>query len=225
MEAIDSTAVVAYLRAHPQFFLDQPDLAMALELPRDFGRSTSLASYQLQVLRQQNKELEQRLTALVSVARENELLMHRVQMLAQRLFKSPTLAEAVRQLAASMCEDFQTDWVRIVLVGAPALSLHADWLIAAADGGEIATALAPLLASGEPSCGRLKPAVMHAVYGEAASGVQSAVFVPLHSVGALVIGSDDPNRFHPGMGTTFLKFIGELSETALAMRIEAQGSA
>ena len=30
------------------------------------------------------------------------------------------------------------------------------------------------------------------------------------------IGSRDPNRFHPGVGTVFLKLIGEAISTALA---------
>jgi hypothetical protein len=39
--------------------------------------------------------------------------------------------------------------------------------------------------------------------------------LPIGEAGFLGIGSADPNRFHPGMGTVFLRQIGELIGTAM----------
>ena len=53
--------VASYLRRHPDFLGEFPDIALSLSVPRDQGATTSLASYQLEVLRDQNRELNRRL--------------------------------------------------------------------------------------------------------------------------------------------------------------------
>jgi len=45
--------------------------------------------------------------------------------------------------------------------------------------------------------------------------------VPIDGVGMLAIGSEDANRFHPGMGTVFVRLIAEAIGAAVA-RFAAQ---
>jgi hypothetical protein len=40
--------------------------------------------------------------------------------------------------------------------------------------------------------------------------------MPIDGIGMLAIGSNDANRFHPGMGTVFLKLIAEAIAAAVA---------
>ena len=54
--------VASFLRRHPDFLRDFPDLALALTLPRQQGPTTSLAGYQLEVLRDKNRALNRRCT-------------------------------------------------------------------------------------------------------------------------------------------------------------------
>ena len=68
----------------------------------------------------------------------------------------------------------------------------------------------------EPLCGRLQQDKLDALFAARAGEVQSAVLLPIGSTGMLAIGSTDANRFHPGMGTVFLKLIGEAISTAIA---------
>ena len=56
----------------------------------------------------------------------------------------------------------------------------------------------------------------HAHRGERADEVQSSALLPLPGVGLVAIGSRDPNRFYPGMGTLFLRMMGEALVAALA---------
>lgn len=218
-EALDELSVAAYLRRHPDFLRRYPDLALLLKLPRELGNATSLASYQLDILRERNHGLERRLTELVATARENEVLMHRVHLLALRMLRSRTFAEGVQQLAASLREDFHTDAeVRVLLVAMPPLPVLGDWLEQRAEADEALPPLQRALHLGEPVCGRFRPDVLAPLgLGE---GIQSAVLVPLPAIGCIGVGSTDPNRFHAGMGTAFLKLIGELASTALAMLAE-----
>lgn len=218
-EALDELAVAAYLRRHPDFLRRHPDLALLLKLPRELGNATSLASYQLDILRERNHGLERRLTELVATARENEVLMHRVHLLALRMLRSRTFAEGVQQLAASLREDFHTDAeVRVLLIEMPALPALGDWLLQRDEADATLPPLQRALHLGEPVCGRFRADVLTPLgLGE---GIQSAVLVPLSAIGCIGVGSTDPNRFHAGMGTAFLKLIGELASTALAMLAE-----
>ncbi|MNW12729.1 hypothetical protein D3C71_2104950 [compost metagenome] len=39
--------------------------------------------------------------------------------------------------------------------------------------------------------------------------VSSTALLPLSGVGLIAVGSHDSNRFYPGMGTLFLRMMGE----------------
>jgi len=59
-------------------------------------------------------------------------------------------------------------------------------------------------------------------FREAAEHVRSVALVPLgESVvfGLLALGSEDPQRFFPGMGTLYLRRIGELCAAGVSARL------
>ena len=58
------------------------------------------------------------------------------------------------------------------------------------------------------------------LYAARAEEVQSSALLPLPGLGLVAVGSLDPNRFYPGMGTLFLRMMGESLSTALK-RFEA----
>ena len=53
------------------------------------------------------------------------------------------------------------------------------------------------------------------LYGERVGEVMSTALLPLPGVGLIAVGSHDPNRFYPGMGTLFLRMMGESLVVAL----------
>ncbi|HZX91878.1 MAG TPA: DUF484 family protein [Rudaea sp.] len=215
-DGLNAMEVASYLRRHPEFLKDFPDIALALQVPRDQGASTSLASYQLEVLRDKNRDMDRRLRELIEIAAENEQLMVRVHSLTVGLMRERTLADSVRRVAAGLTEDFHTDLVRLVLFRADADLPAADWLVAQRDGAKAMPAFAEFLQRNEPLCGRLQPEKLDALFGDKAADVRSAVLVPIDGVGMLAIGSHDAARFHPGMGTVFLKLIAEATAAAIA---------
>ena len=221
-DGLTAMEVASYLRRHPEFLKDFPDLALTLHVPRDQGASTSLASYQLEILRDKNRDLGRRLHELIDIAAENEQLMVRVHTLTVGLMRERTLADSVRRIAAGLTEDFHTDLVRLVLFRADAELPAADWLIAQRDGIDAMPAFAEFMRRNEPLCGRLQPEKLDALFGAQAASVRSAVLVPIDGIGMLAIGSHDASRFHPGMGTVFLKLIAEAAAAAVA-RFPAAG--
>ncbi len=214
-EKLGAHEVAAWLRRHPKFLQQFPDLAISMIVPREEGPAASLASYQLDVLRDKNRELSRRLHELFANAQENERLAVRTHQLTLALLKQGNAAGTVCAMAASLAEDFQGDLVRIVLFEPVAGLDEAEWLhvIDAAD-----ARLAPFrdaLAEGEPICGRLHADKNAFLYGMRAEEVQSTALLPLPGVGVLAVGSADANRFFPGMGTLFLRMMGESLAVAL----------
>ncbi|WP_222565399.1 DUF484 family protein [Novilysobacter antarcticus] len=208
--------VAAWLRRHPTFLQQFPDLAISLVVPREEGSAASLASYQLEVLRDKNRELSKRLRDLFANAEENERLAVRTHQLALALMRQDTAADTVRAMAATLAEDFNGDLVKIVLFEAIDGLDESDWLQVVKRDDARLQPFQDCLADGEPLCGRLQPEKHALLYGDSADQVQSTALLPLPALGLVAVGSRDPNRFFPGMGTLFLQMMGEALETALA---------
>ena len=214
-EGLDAMEVASYLRRHPEFLNEFPDLALALVLPREQGQAASLASYQLDVLRDKNRELNRRLHELIEIAHENQLLMVRVHTLTLALMRATSLPETLNAVVAALTEDFNTDLVRLVLFRADGELPVAEWLLVELDGPAAMPAFAEFLKRGEPLCGRLQQDKLDALFGARVGEVASAVLLPVDGVGMLAVASQDPNRVHPGMGTVFLKLIAEAVASAV----------
>ena len=212
---LDPLDVAGYLRRNPDFLSGFPDLALTLALPRQQGASTSLASYQLEVLRDKNRELSRRLADLGSNAQINERLAVRTHQLALTLMKQSSIADTVRAMAASLAEDFNGDRVSIVML-APVLGLEdGEWLQYVAPDSPHLASFRDCLRDGEPICGRLQPEKNALLYGARADEIASTALLPLPGVGLVAVGSRDGNRFYPGMGTLFLRMMGDALVTAL----------
>jgi uncharacterized protein YigA (DUF484 family) len=214
-EKLGAHEVAAWLRRHPAFLKQFPDLALSLVVPRDEGPTASLASYQLEVLRDKNRELSKRLSDLFANAQENERLAVRTHQLTLSLLKQRTAADTLRAMAASLAEDFNGDRVSIVLLNPVEGLESADWLqIIPQDSPHLAP-FRDCLREGEPICGRLQPEKNALLYGARADDIASSALLPLPEIGLVAVGSHDGNRFYPGMGTLFLRMMGEALVTAL----------
>ncbi|MEV8521108.1 DUF484 family protein [Dyella marensis] len=212
-DSLTAKDVADYLRRHPGFLNEFPELAAQLELPREQGQVASLAAYQTQNLREKNAELERRLAELAAIAAENERLMLRIHELNVAVLRANTAAVAARSVIARLAEDFQTDQVRLLVFD---LELPpADWLVRAPGGQASLPEFAEFFAHHEPIAGRLSAERLYRLFGDEAPQIQSSALMPLDGLGLLAIGSRDPDRFQPGMGTVFLKMISATVTAAL----------
>jgi uncharacterized protein YigA (DUF484 family) len=214
-DVLKASDVAAYLRRHPGFLSDYPELATLLTLPREQGAVASLAAYQLQALRDKNGELERKLAELTAIAAENERLMQRVHELNVAVLRANTPVVAARSVVARLSEDFGTDQTRLILFGPPMLP-PADWLLQLPDGRAGMPEFADFLAHHEPISGRLSADRLQRLFGMQAPLIKSAALMPLGDLGLLALGSRDADHFQPGMGTLFLKMIAATVTAALA---------
>lgn len=213
--------VADYLRENPDFLIEHPEILERVEVSHDSGTAASLIERQVQQLRASNEDLSRRLNRLVQVASENERLMSRLHRLTLDLLSIGSHQDFFAHLTDSLLNDFNADIVTVCLFDAEG----------AGDAGEnvrgIDTddpALEPfrgLLDKDRTVCGRLSETKLEFLFGKRAPWVQSTAFVPLGDKGAdgmMVIGSSDPARFFPGMGTLFLDLLGDVISVSLTAR-------
>jgi uncharacterized protein YigA (DUF484 family) len=213
-ERLGAHEVATFLRRNPKFLGQFPDLALSLVVPKEEGQASSLASYQLDVLRDKNRELSRRLTELFGNAQDNERLAVRTHQLSLALMRAGNAADTLRAMVAVLGEDFHGEVVRVVLFK-PVDGLSADWLQVVPEADARLAPFRDFLAGNEPLCGRLNQDKLDLLYGEDKARAASAVLLPLPGIGMLTVGSADANRFFPGMGTLFLRLMGESLATGL----------
>lgn len=205
--------VLAYLRAHPTLLDQHPDILADLVIPHGAGpKAASLIERQVQVLRERNLRLEGTLDELLRHARQNEALLDKTHELALTLLRIPDLKTRLGQLVEAMVRHFHADMVRLAMPAAhPALQhTHLDPLCLVLEEwpGPPAT--------GEPRCGPLEAALAGWMFRAPHPPPASAALIPLpKGTGVLLIGSQDPHRFHLHMGTAVLRRLGDLAGAAL----------
>lgn len=211
--------VAKYLRKHPDFLRQNPELLEIVEIGHDSGAAVSLIERQVEQLRASNEELNRQLSRLKRIASENELLMSRLHRLTLELMTIDARPAFFDHLGDRLLNDFKADILQIWLF---------DPTSAAGAGGHV-TAIDPDDATLEPFrgqldkggtvCGRLSESKLAFLFGNKGRWVQSTALVPLGPRGAdgmMAIGSSDPARFYPGMGTLFLDLLAEVISTRLA---------
>ncbi len=220
--AVGEPEVLEYLRAHPDFLVRNPQALEFLEVPHACGGAVSLVEYQTGVLRDQTRELRARVQELIVVARGNEDLARRVHELTLELLDCRALDETLCRIYSALRDGFGVEWPSLRLLRAPrgaadrALGEFGD----AEHGAEL---LAGVLEAGKPLCGRVGAQQAEYLFGEAAGDVRSAAMVALGAprpFGVLALGSGDAQRFHPGMGTVFLRQLGDVVGGVIAPHLD-----
>ena len=209
-------AIVRYLLAHPDFFNRHPDLVETLCIPHPCRPAVSLLEHQVSLLRERNTQLRNKLEEWVAVARDNSRLIARLQRLTLVLIEARALSEMLQGIEAVLRDEFKAEFTLLRLTARVLLSanLSREVILTPA----VQALFEPLLQAGRPLCGRLTRQRAQALFGEMAAQVASVALVPLQGngwQGLLAVGSQDKERFHPTMGTSFLSCMGELISHAL----------
>ncbi|MEJ2060301.1 MAG: DUF484 family protein [Gammaproteobacteria bacterium] len=213
----DETAIVEYLRSHPDFFERHQALLEILKLPHPTGGAVSLIERQLGVMRDKIRFLERKLQELVDVARENEQLSMRLHHLALGLIEADSLDAVLALTKEQLREGLRTDYVAIRLFSDEARENDLHFI---SPSHPALAAETRLFKERRPVCGRFKPELLQLLFGDEAETIESAVLVPLGDrLGLLALGAQDPQRFHPGMGTLFLGYLGDLVGQALTLQL------
>ena len=236
--AIEEQHVAEFLRAHPEFFTQHPDVLMGMTLHHASGTAISLIERQVVNLREHNHQLKSQLHELVKIARDNDRLSERMHRLVLSLMDCTTLQDVFISVYDALRNDFQADVVVMRLMAKPRVALNDasnDHGVLFVDKDDAAwDAFKGFLKNAKPVCGHLGATQMNYLFGDQASSVASAALIPLVGIpgpgagqlrvpaGIVAIGSHNPEHFHHGMGTHFLSHMGEIISGAVRPYLAAE---
>jgi len=216
----EEESVASYLQRNPEFFERHQAVLARLKLPHARGGSTiSLVERQIEVLREKQAALENKLAELVRVARANDAIAERLHRFTRRLLRAVPRATAIAHIEAGLREDFDAFHAALVLIGAPPDPTLPSFVRTVPAADAQLKSFESLFASGKPRCGQARDSQREFLFGPEGLEMGSVALVPLGDKGALgllALGSADRDRFHPGMSTEFLARLADLISDALS---------
>jgi len=217
---MDASAVADYLTQHPEFFGEYADLLAEIYVPHPHGgHAIPIAERQIVTLREKNGQLESKLRELIAFASENDSIGEKLHRSTLALFSAADLETTLGVLYHSLQDDFHVPEVAVRLWGrVPEQSYLPELAATTQELRDYATGL------GAPYCGPHAPFESRERF-ERPHGLASFAFLPLRThqtFGLLALGSDDPQRFHAGMGTVHLMRLSELASVATARFLPQQ---
>ena len=240
----EEAQVAAFLEADPDFFLRHPELTTRLRLPHGPAGTLSLVEHQMGLLRAQVEGERRLLAQLIARARDNETLAGRLHHLTIQLILAADRPALEAVLRVGLCREFDTEAVSLIFPGElgplrmgmdrppdrppPGDPIPAQVELPARPQGPDqvqVSAAAQVHAQIPVQCGPLDPVSADALFPTTSRPIQSAALIPLRTPsqeGLLAIGSADPTRFAPDMGTEQLHRLGELVGACL-IALERQG--
>ncbi len=202
-----------FLLSNPDFFIENPEILRAIQVPHVSGEAVSLVEKQLSLLREQNKKTQKQLHDLIEVARQNEELARRMHLLSLTLMDAAEPKNIFETLYENLKENFKVDHVAVRLFADPAfVDTYAGPEFAGVDIPEQGL-FDSLISKRIPISGKLKRQQQVFLFDDDGDDIASAVIVPLHGkawVGVLSIASKDLNRFTETMGVELLANLGEI---------------
>ena len=213
-QTIEARDVLAYLRRHPDFLDEHPE---ALRLLRPAGREIGdgVVDFQHFLYERQRREINRinlEYRNLIAVSRGNLASQTRVHKAALAVLAAPSFGQLLQTVTVDLAVLLDVDVVTIAVENiagvAPRLNTHGVQLLEA---GTVDEQLGPDKAvvyeadvAGDPE-----------LFGGAAGLVRSQALLRLRfgretPSGLLCIGTRKPGRFHPGLGTELLGFLGRV---------------
>ncbi len=214
-KAMKSKDVAQYLQDNPQFFEKYADTLANINIPQPHnGKVIPISERQIVILRDKNQTLQNKLLELISFGEENDAISEKMHRLSLTLLALTSLEELLNGINFNLCEDFAVPNIAIRLWDLNSSDLERiEFTDTSDDIHSIADSLM------QPYCGpHIADEIKH-WFGENADQLHSFAMVPLRTtqtIGLLVLGTPESQRFYPDMGTLHLKRLGELVSTGLS---------
>ena len=221
-KTINAEEVAEFLNKNPDFFVERDDLLLTLTLPHQRGDAISLVERQVALLRERNLDYRHHLDSLSITAQDNEKTFERMRKLVLALLESRDLEQVVEVIHDSLAHDFSIDIHSLIFFSEKPMSLpvrieHVD----------IATAaLGDMISKGKAVSGRFSDEQVAFLFPEQTDDVSSVVIIPLSytlnnptQLGVLALASNDPEHFQAGMGTAFIRYLGDVLSRVMAQHM------
>jgi uncharacterized protein YigA (DUF484 family) len=217
---LGADAVAAYLRKHPDFLAEHPELIATLTPPamRRGESVVDMQHFMLQRLRSDIGRLKTQQRALIVTSRSNLTSQGRIHAAVLAIIGASSFEQLLQIVTTDLAVLLDVDVVTIGVESAasrqPRLPLHGIQILPTGTVeallGSERNALLSADVPGDPI-----------LFGSAAGLVRSQALLRLdvseHApIGLLCIGTRRPDKFHPGQGTELLAFLARVTELTIA---------
>lgn len=220
LPAVQASEVVAFLRQHPGFLADHPELLQILTPPmRERGAGVvDMQHFMLQRLQAEVARLKNQQRALVSTSRANLASQARVHQAVLALLAAPSFEHLIQIVTTDLGVLLDADVVMLAVeskaCGRSGLPVRGVQLLERGTVAELFGADRSVLL--QPDC-EGDPIL----FGSGAGLVRSAALLrlsvsPCAPPGLLAIGARKVGKFHPGQGTELLGFLARSLEVVIA---------
>ena len=210
---LSAQQVALFLKENPEFFQDHADIFADLRVPHPHqSKAISLGERQILTLRARTRDLEWKLSGLITNATGNEKITRTLAAWCCRMLAEPDPLQLPGHIIRSLGELFDLPTIALRLWDLDKLQ-DSEFAQDVNDGiRDYARRLS------KPYCGPLQDQEAAGWLGAPPASLAIIALKPAHydePFGLLVLGSDDPERFTPDMGTDFLDTINQLASASL----------
>ncbi|MCX7554374.1 DUF484 family protein [Marinicella sp. S1101] len=207
-------AIKNYLLKNPQYFAQHPELINQLSVAQPNGELTDLTSHQLRSLQKENRELKQKMTALMQNAQQSESVMDRLFNLLLQLSVVDG-SDFIDRFIDFVAANFKADYFKIMLAEKAFIDEESDNLAPYTANQQ--NHFSVFQSKSAPISGRLRQEQLKSVF-PTADDIKSAVVLPIGEAaeyGIMVFGSVDQEKFHPHSATDLLQKLTDILATYL----------
>jgi uncharacterized protein YigA (DUF484 family) len=209
--------VIAYLRAHPDFFDKHAELAGELALTPKAPGVIDMQQAILKRLRSEIDRLKSERTEIIANSKQNQIVQNRIQAAVISIIQAPSFEKMIHVVTHELPELLDVDFITLAIEAsgdAPKrLPVRGVYVLAP---GAIDMAI------GEDKQARLRSNIAgeDAFFGEISRFVQSDVLLRLRVSagspdGVMCFGSKNPEAFGPDMATELLFFLAKVLENTI----------
>ncbi|QLE84022.1 MULTISPECIES: DUF484 family protein [Shewanella] len=196
----DEVLIREYLLDNPDFFARYPELLLAMRIPHAERGAVSLVERRQEMLRSRVTQLEEEITALLSMASRNESIYLFNTQLSLKLLEAEDLGELRQTLSALLKKQFEFTHVRLITVHDIDSDLSRIWSERLRFGYYF---------------GRLTQGESKRLFGSDVGSVALSRLADDCGQVIFAIASQDPSHFHPEMDHLLLDQVKQLLDHLL----------
>jgi uncharacterized protein YigA (DUF484 family) len=203
--------VVDYLKAHPDFFREYPDLLRSLDVPHLAGAGVaSLIERQVASLKAHCAQLELELSQKKTRAGMQREMLQNVHALTLKLLRCEDVGSAYAAILSCLRRDYAVDELRMFVFSDAAEPAQLGGIKFMPRTAKLKYMFIELINRNKPLCGSLQDEHIRMLFQGAAGHVSSTLIIPLRHAtweGLVAIGSHERGRYGRGFELDMLQHL------------------
>ena len=204
--------VATYLKANPEFFIEQEDLLADLSLPHESGKAISLLERQVTILRDRGMDARHKLNNLLENARNNDQLFDTTRNLVLALLRAKDVTEMADVAQDQLSNHANIDACEVIIVAREGLKVSDSIRTESED--NLKVQFSDVFRLKRTHCGAIGDEQNRYLFPVNGNKVKSTALCPVISNGEVLaliaFGNQSENFFNVNLDTLFLDFIGHV---------------